>query len=412
MKIELWDLDRIRPYHQNPRNNDPAVDAVAASLREFGWRQPIVTDSEGVIIVGDTRLKAARKLSLKQAPVHVATDLSPAQIRAYRIADNQTGNISDWNPELLAIELNDLEGMDFDLNLLGFEPDELAQWMGEEAKVGFTDPDSVPPPPDEVVTQLGDLWILGGHRLLCGDSTKAADVQKVLGAQIPFLMVTDPPYGVEYDPTWRHEAGVNKSNRKGKVKNDNIADWTPAWRLFPGNVAYVWHGGLHSATVQQSLLGSDFVVRAQIVWVKPRTVLSRGHYHWKHEPCLYGWKEGAGHLWASDRKQTTILEFDRPSRSGEHPTMKPVALVERAIRNSSKSRDIVLDLFGGSGSTLIACEKTARDCRMMELDPKYCQVIVDRMLKLDPTLQIKRNGQAYIKQRQNSDAETREHRAI
>jgi ParB-like chromosome segregation protein Spo0J len=247
MQIAIRSINEIKPYENNPRLNDAAVDAVAASLQEFGWRQPIVVDKDWVIVVGHTRYKAALKLGLTQVPVHVAHDLTPAQAKAYRIADNQTAAIAEWNLDLLPLELADLKNLDFNLDLLGFESDELAKLMGTEDSAGLCDPDEVPPVPENPVSQSGDLWILGEHRLLCGDSTNAANVHRLLDGAVPFIMVTDPPYGVQYDPEWRHRTGLNNSQRTGKVANDDRVDWTDAYRLFPGTVAYVWHAARFTA---------------------------------------------------------------------------------------------------------------------------------------------------------------------
>ena len=258
-----------------------------ASLKEFGWRQPIVVDEEMVILAGHTRLEAARQLGLTSAPVHIACGLTPAQARAYRLMDNRASENAEWDEALLGLELGDLQGDGFDLALTGFDDEELNRLLaglGEEdgAREGE---DDVPETPEDPVTRSGDLWLLGPHRLLCGDSTVATDVERVLGGVSPLLMVSDPPYGVEYDPGWRNKAGAAATKRTGKVLNDDRADWREAWALFPGDVAYVWHGALHAATVAESLEVAGFAVRSQIIWAKERLVLSRGDYHWQHEPC-------------------------------------------------------------------------------------------------------------------------------
>jgi len=252
MQIELHPIDSITPYENNPRLNEAAVDAVARSLKEFGFRQPIVVDKDSVIVVGHTRYKAARKLGLTHVPVHVATDLTPAQAKAYRIADNQTATLAEWNTDLLPAELMDLKSLDFNLDLLGFDANELAKLMGDSIG-GLTDPDEIPEPPAVPVTQPGDLWLLGEHRLLCGDSTNTEHVRRLLGGAVPFIMVTDPPYGVSYDPEWRHRTGLNDSQRTGKVANDDRVDWTDAYKLFPGHVAYVWHAARFTADLADHL---------------------------------------------------------------------------------------------------------------------------------------------------------------
>ena len=381
MLIELCSINEIQPYQNNPRLNDAAVDAVAASLKEFGWRQPIVVDKDFVIVVGHTRFKAAIKLGLTQVPVHVAHDLTPAQAKAYRIADNQTASISEWNTDLLPLELADLKNLDFNLDLLGFGADELAKLMGTEGNAGLTDPDEVPPVPENPVTQPGDLWLLGEHRLLCGDSTDASNVHRLLDGAVPFIMVTDPPYGVEYDPEWRHRTGLNNSHRTGKVANDDRVEWTDAYRLFPGTVCYVWHAARFTADLARNLDEAGFPVRAQIIWKKPRFAIGRGHYHWQHEPCWYAVREGGGSSkWCGDRTQSTIWEIDAKNQDQEtvHGTQKPVECMARPVRNHGARGDDVYDPFLGSGTTVIGCERLGRRCYGMELSPGYCDVVVKR----------------------------------
>ena len=286
-------LERLIPYARNPRRNAAAVATVAASLKEFGWRQPIVVDEEMVILAGHTRLEAARQLGLVSAPVHVARGLTPAQARAYRLMDNRASENAEWDEALLGLELGDLQGDGFDLALTGFDDAELNRLLaglGDEdgAREGE---DDIPETPADPVSRPGDLWLLGPHRLLCGNSTVATDVERVLGSVTPLLMVSDPPYGVEYDPSWRNKAGAATTRRTGKVLNDDRADWREAWALFPGDVAYVWHGALHAATVAESLEAAGFAIRCQIIWAKERLVLSRGDYHWQHEPCWYAVKK-------------------------------------------------------------------------------------------------------------------------
>lgn len=380
MKIELRPLDQIKPYANNPRNNDQAVDALVDSLREFGFRQPIVVDNFGVIIVGHTRYKAATKLGLAKVPVHVATDLTEAQVKAYRLADNATNEIATWNYEMLPIELAALQSMDFDLNLLGFDDEELKRIMSGDIKQGLCDPDEVPACPEMPVTQPGDLWLLGEHRLLCGDSTNAEDVARLLGDRVPFLMVTDPPYGVDYDPQWRHEEGLNKSDRIGKVTNDDRADWTDAYKLFPGHVAYVWHAGRFAAELVANLKDADFEVRTQIIWRKPRFVISRGHYHWQHEPAWYAVRPGGSAKWCGDRSQSTVWDIAQKDDTGEtnHGTQKPVECMRRPIRHHGTRDDDVYDPFIGSGTTIIAAEQLGRRCFGMEISPNYCDQSVQR----------------------------------
>jgi len=378
MHIEIWPIVRVKPYERNPRLNDAAIDAVASSLREFGWRQPIVVDRDGVIVVGHTRWKAARKLGLKEVPVHVA-DLTPEQAKAYRLADNQTATIAEWDKELLPLELADLQCAGFNLGLLGFSEDELAKYL-QPVQEGLCDPDEVPAPPDEATTQPGDLWLLGEHRLLCGDSTNTDHVARLLEDRKPKLMVTDPPYGVEYDPEWRHESGLNKSDRIGKVTNDDRVDWTEAYTLFPGDVCYVWHAGRFAAELATGLSAVGFEVRNQIIWRKSRFAISRGHYHWQHEPCWYAVRKGRSAHWTGDRSQSTVWDIAAKDGTGEtrHGTQKPVECMARPIRNHGKIGNEIYDPFLGSGTTIIAAEMLRRRCYGLEIDPAYCDLIVLR----------------------------------
>ena len=283
--FETWPLNKLVEYARNPRKNDHAVDAVAAAIREYGFRVPIIAKSDGTIIDGHLRFKAARKLGLSEVPVILGDDLSEAQIKAFRLSVNKVAELADWDFDFLKLELGELQDMGFALDLTGFADDELARLLADPTE-GLTDPDAIPEAPTEPLTQEGDVWILGNHRLICGDSTKAETVEKLLGSVKPHLMVTDPPYGVEYDPEWRERAGVNTATAaKGKVLNDDRVDWREAWALFPGDVAYVWHAGLYAGTVADSLIASGFQLRSQIVWDKGQLVLSRGDYHWQHEPC-------------------------------------------------------------------------------------------------------------------------------
>ena len=375
-------LERLIPYARNPRRNESAVATVAASLKEFGWRQPIVVDEEMVILAGHTRLEAARQLGLSTAPVHVARGLTPAQARAYRLMDNRASENAEWDEALLGLELGDLQGDGFDLGLTGFDDAELNRLLaalGDEADAREGE-DDVPETPADPVSRPGDLWILGNHRLLCGDSTVATDVERVLGGVAPLLMVSDPPYGVEYDPGWRNKAGAAATKRTGKVLNDDRADWREAWALFPGDVAYVWHGALHATTVAESLEASGFAIRSQIIWAKERLVLSRGDYHWQHEPMFYAVKKtGKGH-WAGDRKQTTLWRIPNKDQDAEtvHGTHKPVECMRRPILNNSSPGQAAYEPFMGSGTTLIAAETTGRVCLGIELNPAYVDVAVQR----------------------------------
>ena len=294
-RIETWPADKVErrpikaliPAARNARTHtDAQVDQIAASIKEWGWTMPVLVTDQGTIIAGHGRVRAAQKLGLKDVPVMIATGWTKAQIQAYALADNKLALNAGWDEALLSIEIGELQEIGFDIGLIGFSDAEIAGLaIGE--MTGLTDPDEVPEVPVEPVSRPGDLWVLGRHRLLCGDSTAAKDVKAVLGDVRPHLMATDPPYGVEYEPSWRKRAGVNLNKAKlGTVANDDRADWREAWNLFPGSVAYVWHAGRHASTVQDSLTAAGFEVRSQIIWAKDRFALSRGHYHWQHEPCL------------------------------------------------------------------------------------------------------------------------------
>ncbi|MGE0425424.1 MAG: site-specific DNA-methyltransferase [Reyranellaceae bacterium] len=384
-----WPADRVErrpvaslvPYAHNARtHSDEQVAQIAASIREWGWTMPILVDETGMIIAGHGRLMAAQRLGLADVPVMVASGWSEAQKRAYVIADNKLTLNASWDLGVLAAELGELRDLEFDLGLIGFGDDELSALFAPKGSEGLTDPDEAPPVPDHPVTVPGDLWLLGNHRLLCGDATVATDVERILGGVTPLLMVTDPPYGVEYDPAWRNKAGASTTKRVGKVRNDDRADWREAWALFPGEVAYVWHGALHAATVAQSLEAAGFSVRSQIIWAKDRLVLSRGDYHWQHEPCWYAVKQsGKGH-WAGDRKQTTLWQIASRDQDAAtvHGTQKPVECMRRPILNNSSPGQAVYEPFSGSGTTIIAAETTGRVCLAIELDPAYVDVAVLR----------------------------------
>jgi len=379
LPIESWPIGRPQPYPDNPRKiSDVAIGKVAASIREFGFRQPIVVDGDGVVIAGHTRLAAASSLGLAEVPVHIARDLTPVQARAYRLADNRSGQEAEWDTELLRDELAALAALDIDLSLTAFDPDEIAGLSGHQ---GLTDPDEVPEAPAVPITQPGDVWQLGGHRLVCGDATNAEDVARVLGGVQPNLMVTDPPYGVEYNADWRNHAfradGSPGDGRAiGPVTNDNRLDWRDAWSLFPGNVAYVWHAGRHASNVQQSLEAAEFGIRCQIIWAKTRFVISRGDYHWQHEPCWYAVRKKGD--WHGDRSQSTLWTIDHQKSETGHSTQKPVECMKRPIENNSSPGQAVYDPFVGSGTTIIAAEMTGRVCHALEIAPAYCDVTVER----------------------------------
>lgn len=389
MQISEIELSNIIPYARNPRKNDAAVDKVAASLREFGWKQPIVVDGENTIIAGHTRYLAAKKLGMKSVPILIATDLSPQQIKAYRIADNRVAQEAQWDFDLLSLELDELQSLDVDLSLTGFDQEEIDSFiaLGNATDEGLTDPDDVPEEQEDVVTKTGDVWILGNHRLICGDSTSADDVARCLNGVQPHLMVTDPPYGVEYDADWRNR--MDRANGKpygaravGKVENDDRADWSEAFSLFPGDVCYVWHPpGALQIQFYQSLRNCNFEIRTQIIWSKSQFVIGRGNYHVQHEACWYAVKEkkGATAHWNGDRKQSTVWNIDKPRKSETgHSTQKPVECMRRPIENNSNPGQAVYEPFSGSGTTIIAAEQTGRCCYAIEIHSAYVDMAIRR----------------------------------
>ncbi len=383
-RIEFWPLERLSAYARNPRtHSDEQVARIAASIVEFGWTNPVLVAGDGTVIAGHGRLEAARRLGLDAVPVVVLDHLSEAQRRAYVIADNKLALNAGWDEALLAAELARLKDDGLDLGLLGFGEDELDRLLdGFDGEANQTEAeDEVPAPPAEPVSRPGDLWRLSQHRLLCGDATVATDVARLFAGARPHLMVTDPPYGVDYDPNWRNEAGVSATVRTGRVSNDDRADWRAAWALFPGDVAYVWHAGVHARTVAESLEACDFRIRSQIIWVKPRFVLGRGDYHWQHEPCFYAVRKGANGHWQGGRDQSTVWQIGHAGDEDEatvHGTQKPVECMRRPIVNNSVRGDLVYEPFAGSGSTLIAAESVGRVCLAIEIDPRYCDVAIER----------------------------------
>lgn len=380
-KIEHWPIEKLIPYARNSRTHSPEqIDQIVASIKEWGWTTPILVDEQGGIIAGHGRTLAAQRLRMPQVPVMVAQGWSEAKKRAYVIADNRIALNAGWDNEMLALEFKDLMDQGFDVELTGFSQDEIDALMPEQLEEGLTDPDDAPEAPANPVTVQGDVWVMGNHRLLCGDSTSVDDLERLCAGQMVDMWLTDPPYNVAY------EGGTKE---KLTIKNDSMGDtqfreflrdaYTAANAVMKaGAVFYIWHADSEGYNFRGAAKDAGWTVRQCLIWKKSSLVLGRQDYQWQHEPCLYGWKEGASHLWASDRKQTTILEFDKPARNGEHPTMKPVALFEYQLLNNTKGGDIVLDSFGGSGTTLIAAEKNGRVARLMELDPKYCDVIVTR----------------------------------
>ncbi|TWT40490.1 Modification methylase DpnIIB [Phycisphaerae bacterium RAS1] len=436
MQIELRPLAEVRPYEKNPRDNDAAVAAVAESIRRFGFRQPIVVDEASVIVCGHTRWKAAQKLGLDKVPVHVARDLTPEQVRAYRIADNKTNELAEWNMDLLPIEIAELRDAGIDWSLLGFDTDDLAKLFdaADGVKQGLTDPDDIPAPPDEAITRPGDLWILrseGGveHRLLCGDSSSPTDVDRLLDGAPIHLVNTDPPYNVKVEPRSNNAIAAGLSSfpatasareggglthhqgfdvaRQGPKKattaklrakdrplaNDFVSDaafdaMLDAWFgnmarvLLPGRGFYIWGGYANLGNYPPFLKKHGLYFSQGIVWDKQHPVLTRKDFMGAFEICFYGWREGAGHVYLGPTNATDLWHVKKVNpQSMVHLTEKPVELATRAMQYSSRPGENVLDLFGGSGSTLIAADQTGRRAFLMELDPPYCDVIVERFEK-------------------------------
>lgn len=422
MKIQMWGVDKVIPYKRNPRHNDDAVAKVAASIKEFGFKQPIVVDKESVIIVGHTRLLAALRLGMKEVPVLVAGDLSPAQVKAYRLADNRVHEEAEWDEELLALELGDLSKLGFNLESTGFDADEINALLNLEhgGLLAGAEEDAIPETPAKPTTYSGELIQLGKHRLICGDSTDPFLIEKLFsGARADAGVFTDPPYNVNYEGS------------AGKIKNDDMEDskfrqfllraYSVMYRVLKdGAAVYVCHADTEGLNFRSAFKEAGFKLSGCLIWCKDSLVLGRSDYQWQHEPILYGWKPTGAHKWYGDRKSTTISEFmleapltqveanlyrlrlgdqwfqirgeklaveelettvvkiPRPKKNEDHPTMKPVALIDKMLRNSSKKNDLVFDPFGGSGSTLISCEKLGRTAYLCELEPKYCDVIALR----------------------------------
>lgn len=401
-EYRLAPVASLIPYEKNARTHSAAqVTLIAALITEYGFTNPVLVDGKRGVIAGHGRVLAAKKLGMTVVPTIELSHLSDVQRRAYILADNQSALKAGWDDDLLRLELGELRDLGFNLDLTGFDAIDLDAVFGVGTG-GRTDPDDVPPLQAVAVSRPGDVWILGTHRLACGDSTDAGVVAAVLAGAKPHLMVTDPPYGVNYDPTWsdggKGGTRVATSRAHGKVSNDDRADWREAWALFPGHVAYVWH--THMDAVQASLVACKYAIRAQIVWVKSRPVVSRGDYHWQHESLAYAVAEDAsddhwrfaedhevaeyavrvgstGH-WQGSRKQSTVWNIDHTVSETGHSTQKPVECMRRPMENNSAPRDLVYEPFSGSGTTIIAGEMTGRVVLAIELDPLYVDVAVRR----------------------------------
>lgn len=396
MQVVQIKTSALKPYDKNAKKHDKAqIDNVAQSITDFGFVQPIVVDADNVVIIGHCRLEAAKKLKLKEVPCVIADSLSPEDVRRLRLLDNKL-NESDWDIDLLNDDLFGLDFDDYDIDWLGGE-DTLSEEEAEPQEDDFDVEDEIEKP---TMTHKGDVWQLGQHRLVCGDSTLQADVERLMNGDKAELFLTDPPYNVDY---------VGKTKDALKIQNDAMSD--DDFRLFletafsnaseamsKGAAAYIFHANGKTAEFIEAFRTAGFLYKQMLIWVKNTMVLGRQDYQWKHEPCIYGWKDGATHYFVDDRTQTTVINEDKPLRSELHPTMKPIKLLARLIKNSSRVGDIVLDLFGGSGSTLIACEQLNRVCYTMELDEKYCDVIVNRFIAqtgTDYNVSVERDGKVY-----------------
>lgn len=391
MNIIEKPINEVIPYEKNPRINDNAVPAVMKSIEEFGFKVPIVIDKNGTIVTGHTRLKAAKKLGMKTVPCIVADDLTPEQIKAFRLADNKVAEAAEWDMELLNEELDgiiDIDMSDFNFGDITDSPssEDVVEDDGENIEL-----------PSEPKTRLGDIWMIGRHKLMCGDATSEDVLKRLMGGDKVDMYLTDPPYNVAYE---------GKTEDKLTIQNDSMEDSAFYQFLVDSFVAadsvmnegaafYVWHADSEGYNFRGACRAVEWELRECLIWNKNTMVLGRQDYQWKHEPCLYGWKGGAAHNWYSDRKQTTVIDMNKPNRNAEHPTMKPVQLFAYLMENSSKPGDIILDSFCGSGTTLIACEQMGRVARVLELDPKYCDVIVERYINLvgsSDEVSVERNG--------------------
>lgn len=385
MEIIKLNINEVIPYPDNPRKNDNAVAAVAESIKQCGYCSPIVIDENNVILAGHTRLKALKKLKWKEVECVRKTGLTEEQKKKYRILDNKTNELAEWDFDLLEEEI---DGLDFDGFDFGFEFN-----SGEDDAEIIED--EVPEVNEEIepTVKLGDIWQLGRHKLMCGDSTNADEVLKLTDGTIVDLLLTDPPYNVNYTGGTEDELKIQNDNMESEQFKQFLTDAFTAGVscLKDGGSFYIWFASREHCNFENALNASGLSVRQELIWKKNALVLGRQDYQWKHEPCLYGWKDGASHNWYGDRSQTTILEFDKPTRSADHPTMKPVELFAYQIKNSTKKGETVLDLFGGSGTTIIACEQTGRTAYCMELDERYCDVIIKRYENLTGDTAVKIN---------------------
>lgn len=380
--IEWLDISGLIPYAMNARtHSDEQVLQIAASIKEFGFNNPVLIDKDSGIIAGHGRVMAAVRLGMTSVPCVRLGHMSDAQRRAYILADNKLALNADWSLDMLKAEICVLKELDFDLDLTGFGRDEIADMLAEK-NIGLVDDDDVPETRTDIQTKPGDIWILGDHRLMCGSSVEHADMAILCDGQKVDMWLTDPPYNVAYEGGTKEKLKIaNDSMDNDKFRKFLSDSYIAADAVMKaGAVFYIWHADSEGFNFRAAAIDAGWKVRQCIIWNKSSLVMGRQDYQWKHEPCLYGWKDGASHLWASDRKQTTVLEFAKPNRNGEHPTMKPVALFEYLMLNNTKGGDIILDSFAGSGTSIIAAEKNGRRCFSMEIDPVYCDVIIRRWI--------------------------------
>lgn len=398
MQYYLADVSELIPYVRNARTHSEAqVSQIAASIREFGFLSPILVAEDNTILAGHGRLAAAQKLGLKKVPCVKENHLTETQKRAYIIADNKLSLNAGWDSELLAVELSELEGADFNLDLLGFDEAELSSIFDADKDVSDDDFDVEKELEEPCFSKTGDIWTLGRHRVICGDATKLETFKTLLENTKVNLVVTDPPYNVNYEGS------------AGKIKNDNMENDKFYQFLFNSFVnmeqamaddasIYVFHADTEGLNFRKAFQDAGFYLSGCCIWKKPSLVLGRSPYQWQHEPCLYGWKKKGKHKWYAGRKETSVWEFEKPKKNADHPTMKPIALLAYPIKNSSMTNSLVLDPFAGSGSTLIACEQTGRICYAIELDEKYCDVIVKRYIEQvgnDKSVKVLRGGKEY-----------------
>ena len=399
MQYYLADINDLIPYIRNARtHSESQIAQIAASIKEFGFLSPILIAEDNTILAGHGRLAAARKLGLKQVPCVKESHLTETQRRAYIIADNKLSLNAGWDEDILAIELSELQGADFDLDLLGFDESELASIFEDDKEVEDDDFDVEEELNKPCFSKSGDIWTLGRHRLICGDSTKEETYKSLMEDKKANLVVTDPPYNVNYEGS------------AGKIKNDNMNTdkfynflldaFSNMKKVMADDASiYVFHADTEGLNFRKAFNDAGFYLSGCCIWKKPSLVLGRSPYQWQHEPCLYGWKKKGKHQWYSGRKETTIWEFEKPKKNADHPTMKPIALLAYPITNSSMSNTLILDPFGGSGSTLIACEQTDRSCYTIELDEKFCDVIVKRYIEqvgTDKDVSVLRDGKEYL----------------